>query len=440
MQITSWAQTEKYPTRILFVYDASQSMSGRWESDTKMNVAKKLLKQMLDSLKKVDNVELALRVYGHQSYVPPQDCGDTRLEVPFEPNNIDKIKHVLNQLEARGTTPIAHSLYLSGNDFPTTKGRNIIILITDGIEACDGDPCEVSRELQKKGIILKPFVIGVGLDVDLKKTFECVGQYFDAANEQRFNDVLNIVISQALNNTTAQVNLLDIHHLPTETNVNMTFYNRKTGEVVHNYVHTMNAAGVPDTLTLDPFVTFDIVVHTIPPVLVDSVKVLVGKHLTIPAYVPQGTLLIKSSDVAVKPNIVVHQNEKKEIINVQNVNKSEKYLVGLYDIEILTLPRIIVEDVKIDPDHTTTIDIPASGVVNLIHRSKGYGSIYLKKGDRLEWVYNLDENTQQESLYLLPGNYEVVFRSRGVYQTVYTSSKSFKVYSKRAQQVRIDFN
>ena len=300
-------------------------MAGQWETGSKMKVAKRLLSSMLDSLKKVDHVELALRVYGHQSYVPPQDCGDTKLEVPFEPNNIDLIKHRLRQIEPRGTTPIAHSLYLSGGDFPDSKSRNIIILITDGIEACDGDPCAVSRELQKKGVVLKPFVIGIGLDVDLKKTFECVGHYYDASNEKQFNDVLNIVISQALNNTTAQVNLLDANHKPTETNVNMTFYNNRTGAVAYNYIHPMNAHGVPDTLVFDPFSTFDMVVHTIPSVRVDSIKMIVGKHVTIPAFVPQGSLVIKSTDTKVKPDIIVHQDKKKEIINVQKINKAEKY-------------------------------------------------------------------------------------------------------------------
>ena len=414
-------------------------MSGQWESGTKMKVAKRMLINMLDSLKKVKNVQVALRVYGHQSFVPPQDCGDTRLEVPFEPNNIELIKQKLRQIEPRGTTPIAHSLYLSGGDFPDSKGRNIIILITDGIEACDGDPCAVSSELQKKGIVLKPFVIGIGLDVNLKKTFECVGHYYDATNERQFNEVLNIVISQALNNTTAQVNLLDINNKPNETNVNMTFYNHNTGAVVHNYIHTMNAYGVPDTLVFDPFTTYDMVVHTIPPVRVDTIKMQVGKHTIIPAYVPQGALVINSTDIKVKPDIVVHQNDKKEIINVQKINKPEKYLVGKYDIEILTLPRIIVEDVEISPNHTTKIDIPASGVATINHRALGYGSVYVKRGDKLEWVYNLTEGKQQDVLYLLPGKYLVVFRNRKAYETVYTISKDFKVYSKRSQQIRIDY-
>ena len=40
------------------------------------------------------------------------------------------------------------------------------------------DPCLVSKSLQNEGFILKPFVIGVGLDKSYKKSFDCVGKIF----------------------------------------------------------------------------------------------------------------------------------------------------------------------------------------------------------------------------------------------------------------------
>ena len=66
------------PTRILFLFDASQSMIAKWESNTKFEVARRLLGNMVDSLQRLDNLELALRVYGHTKHYPPQDCDDTR--------------------------------------------------------------------------------------------------------------------------------------------------------------------------------------------------------------------------------------------------------------------------------------------------------------------------------------------------------------------------
>jgi len=164
-------------TRILFIFDASQSMNGYWQKNRKIDIAEKVLIHIIDSLEGLSNVKMALRLYGHQSPVPPQDCNDTKLEVPFSENNAGKIRQKLRYIVPKGTTPIAHSLELGAKDFPPDcdNCRNIIILITDGIEACDGDPCEVSYELQKQGIVLKPFVIGIGIDENFKETFDCIG-------------------------------------------------------------------------------------------------------------------------------------------------------------------------------------------------------------------------------------------------------------------------
>ena len=153
-------------TRILFVFDASFSMAGYWESDQKINIARNFLIDIIDSLQNLKNVQMALRVYGHQSPVPPQDCNDTKLEVPFNINNAHQIRQKLKFLTPKGTTPIAFSLEKAAGDFPPCSDcRNIIILITDGIEECKGDPCAVSRKLQTMGITLKPFIIGIGIDL-----------------------------------------------------------------------------------------------------------------------------------------------------------------------------------------------------------------------------------------------------------------------------------
>ena len=48
--------------RVLFIFDASQSMLGRWQSGRKIDIAKNLLSKMVDSLSNLDNLEIALRV------------------------------------------------------------------------------------------------------------------------------------------------------------------------------------------------------------------------------------------------------------------------------------------------------------------------------------------------------------------------------------------
>ncbi|MEC8739218.1 MAG: VWA domain-containing protein, partial [Bacteroidota bacterium] len=212
-------------TRILFLLDASGSMYAKMEESNRINIAKKLLIRLADSLTQLENVEIALRVYGHQSMKQKRNCRDTKLEVPFGELNQIQIREKIKGIRPKGTTLIAYSLQEAAYDFPQDKAsRNIIILITDGIEECDGDPCAVSLALQKQGVILKPFIIGLGKNAKFRSEFDCVGQFFEAKTEKDFQNVLNIVVSQALNNTTIQVNLLDVYGRPTETDVNMTFY------------------------------------------------------------------------------------------------------------------------------------------------------------------------------------------------------------------------
>ena len=164
-------------TRILFVMDASNSMNAFWENEPKINASRRILLEALKPIENAPNTELALRLYGHQTRIEPgkQDCDDTKLEVPFGPHQGDAIRKTMNEVRCLGTTPIARSLEKAGGDFPDNNARNIIILITDGIEACDEDPCAVSRALQAKGVVLKPFVIGIGLEDGGKYNLKCIG-------------------------------------------------------------------------------------------------------------------------------------------------------------------------------------------------------------------------------------------------------------------------
>ena len=432
------AQQEKPPerkvpdTHILFIFDGSQSMAGDWQSDKKINIARKILINIIDSLEKVQNVQMALRIYGHQSPVPPQDCEDTKLEVPFGPNNAPRIRQELRFINPKGTTPIAYSLQQGGRDFPPCEDcRNIIILITDGIEACEGDPCEVSHELQKQGVTLKPFIIGIGIDEGFKKTFDCIGNYYNAKDEERFRQVMEVVISQALNATTAQVNLLDSYGNPTETDVNMTFYDKYSGRIKYNYMHTINHMGNPDTITLDHLVTYKIKINTLPPVIIDSARMTVGIHNIIAASAPQGYLVIKEKGGNNYRNVtcIIRKNKEMNTLNYQAFGRTEKYLTGKYDIEIPILPKLIKKDVVISQNQTTTVEVNRPGIVTLVKTTTGFGSIYSLNGNNQEWIYNIDPELRNESIVLQPGDYRVVYRSRNAKQTLYTVVKNFKIKS-----------
>ncbi len=426
-------------TRILFIFDASQSMLGRWQSDTKFNIAKRIVSEMLDSVANLKNTEFALRVYGHQYQYPPQVCSDTKLEVAFAPGNTGKIKSRLRTITPRGTTPLAFSLEQSAKDFPPCANcRNIVVLITDGMEECSGDPCAVSRMLQKNGIILKPFIIGIGQDFNL--AFNCIGTYFDATNEKDLRKALNVVISQALNSTTLQVNLLDESGRPTETDAGMTFTDLYSGKVKYNFIHTMNNRGLPDTLVIDPLITYRVDIHTLPPVVIDTLRITPGKHTVVATDAPQGYLQLKMAGVSNASKglqSIIRKSGSFQTLNIQNFGETEKYITGKYDMEVLSLPRITLNDIVINQSHTTTIEIPEPGIAVFRKSFNGYGTLLLNDKNKLTRIYELNESLTLETLYLQPGSYRIIFRPKNSRSTLYTVEQSFIIESGKTTDIQL---
>jgi Ca-activated chloride channel family protein len=381
-----------------------------------------------------------LRVYGHQSVKTKRDCKDTKLEVPFERNNHDQIKEQIRLLKPKGTTLIAYSLEQAAYDFPSTPGvRNIIILITDGIEECNGDPCAVSTALQKQGVILRPFIIGLGLTDAYREQFDCVGRFFEAKTEEDFEQVLNVVVSQAVNNTSCQVNLLDAYGRPTETDVNMTFTDSRSGKTIYNYMHTLNYRGYPDTLYVDPSYSYDLKVHTIPPQYKKGIKLIAGKHNTIAVDAPQGSLNLKIDGVTNYKNLqaLVIDPKTKEIVNVQDFNANIKYITGSYDVEILTLPRLTQKGVSIVQDKSTTLQVRQPGKVNVICRSDLVIAIYRRIEGELVLVKNLQNKGNQNVTVLQPGKYELIYRLAEDKDASLTKTKGFTVSSGEVTHINI---
>ncbi len=425
-------------TRILFLLDASGSMLEQWErpNQTRWSVAKSILTKLVDSLRQNSKLELGLRIYGHRSPQEIKNCKDTWLEVPFKARNHSLIIDKLQQIKPKGVTPITYSLEQAANDFPPGPGyRNIVILITDGIESCGGDLCAMSKAMQKNGVFLRPYIIGLGLRSE--KTLECAGKYIDADTPGKFNNVLNEALESSFAKTTVSVQLLDGNQQPTETNVNITFVNSLTGAPMYDFVHYLDRNKMPDTVQIDPVVEYDLVVNTVPSVIRKNVPIAIGKHnmITIPA--AQGNLIIQQEGRR-DNNLqsIIRQTGKPETIQTQQSNKTVRYLTGKYTVETLTLPRRTFE-VDIQPNKTKTILLPSPGVVNFNTISTGYGSLYELKDGGQQWVCNLNDLKSQFTLTLLPGQYKIVFRVKQATGSKYTAYKNFTLKTGETLSVNV---
>lgn len=436
---TQTKEVQKLPekTRILFLVDGSGSMLDAWArpNQTKITVAKRIMTKLVDSLRHNDKLELALRIYGHRYPKEQNNCEDTRLEVPFKPKNHSLIINTLNEIKPKGVTPITYSLEQAAKDFPVGTGyRNILILITDGIESCGGDLCATSRELQKKGVFLRPYIIGLGTRAE--KSLECAGRYIDASTPDEFYRILNQAIESTMAKTTVSIELLDSRQQPTETNVNVSFINTYTGMPMYDFVHQRNAQGKTDTIQVDPVIEYDLVVNTVPAVIRKHIMLDIGKHNVIKIPAPQGNITVQQEGRK-DFQAVVRQAKHSEILHTQSGGETFRYLTGPYEVETLTLPRRIFE-VEVEPNKTKTVYLPSPGVVNINTISTGYGSLYEIQNDGTQkWVCNLNDLKPRFSLTLLPGRYKVVFRVKHATGSKYTGFKYFSLKTGETVSVNV---
>jgi Ca-activated chloride channel family protein len=181
---------------VLLILDASYSMLNRVAGGlTRFGVARNAVSVVADLFP--DDGFLALRFYGSQTPVSRMDCTDTVLAVPFAPaaQNRPAIKAALAASHARGLTPIAYSLSQAIGDFPSSSLERTVVLISDGGESCNGDPCTEAAFLHTtQGFVIN--TVGFMTNGLPRAQLRCIaaasgGEYFDVSTAVTFQDQLN---------------------------------------------------------------------------------------------------------------------------------------------------------------------------------------------------------------------------------------------------------
>jgi Ca-activated chloride channel family protein len=136
--------------------------------------------------------------------------------------------------------------------------------------------------------------------------------------------------------------------------------------------------------------------------------------------------------------VVVRKAKTSETVNVQQINELAKYIVGNYDIEILTTPRLNIDSIEISQNATTTIEIPMFGTAQINKGNEMIGALFVKDNGRLKWVCSLNDEIVNESLSLLPGEYTAILRGKKATATLQTIARDFKIESSQITTVTLN--
>jgi Mg-chelatase subunit ChlD len=181
------------------VFDASNSMWGQIDGQPKISIAKEILQDALEWLP--GDLSLALRVYGHQHRRELRNCRDSELLVPPGLGNRERIREAIAAFRPRGQTPLGYSLEQISADLGGFAGERAVVLVTDGIESCGGNPAAAAGALRKASGA-PVHVIGFGLgsagDEDLAGLRAIAeasnGKFLTAGSAEELRDALTVTV------------------------------------------------------------------------------------------------------------------------------------------------------------------------------------------------------------------------------------------------------
>ena len=180
---------------VVIVLDASGSMWGQIEGENKIVIARDVLGNLLNTTP--TDRRIGLVAYGHNR---KGDCGDIEELAPVGTDRQSMIDRV-NALNPKGKTPLSKAVMIAAEKLKYTEEKATVVLISDGIETCELDPCEVANNLEELGVDFTAHVVGFDVsDAEANRQLQCLaentgGQFLSASNAGELTQALEQTVA-----------------------------------------------------------------------------------------------------------------------------------------------------------------------------------------------------------------------------------------------------
>lgn len=184
---------------VVIALDSSGSMAENVGGEPKITAAQIAIAEFVDSLPEA--TQISLIAFGHKGSNADTDkvvsCQGIETVYPLGEKNSDRFKQAVNSFSPTGYTPLAATLKLAGKNLASLKNennRNVIYLVSDGIETCDGNPVEIAKQLQNSNTELIINVIGFDVDNTAQQQLKAIaeaggGEYYSASDRTSLQKV-----------------------------------------------------------------------------------------------------------------------------------------------------------------------------------------------------------------------------------------------------------
>lgn len=182
--------------RAIIVLDGSGSMWAQIDGEARITIARETLASVLATLPA--DLELGFMTYGHRE---KGNCTDIEMLIEPAAGTGQAIIAAAQAINPKGMTPISDAVRLAAEDLRFTEQKATVILITDGLETCEVDPCALASELESQGIDFTTHVLGFGLSDEEGQQVACLaentgGQYLSANDGAALVEALTTAVAQ----------------------------------------------------------------------------------------------------------------------------------------------------------------------------------------------------------------------------------------------------
>jgi len=184
--------------RAIIVLDGSGSMWAQVEGKARITIARETLKSVLADVP--DSLELGFMTYGHRE---KGNCGDIEMLVEPAAGTAAAIAKAAEGISPKGMTPLSDAVRLAAEDLRFTEQKATVILITDGLETCDVDPCALGNDLESQGVDFTAHVLGFGLSDEEGRQVACLaentgGKYLSAEDGDDLAEALATTVAEVV--------------------------------------------------------------------------------------------------------------------------------------------------------------------------------------------------------------------------------------------------
>lgn len=173
--LAGWAQAadaaDASRAPLIVILDASGSMWGQVDGENKIVIARRALADLVDALPAAS--QLGLVAYGHRR---KGDCDDIETVVPLGVLDAAALKAKVDALQPTGKTPITASVERALEIVEAGGAAATIILLSDGLETCGGDPCRAVQLAREAGTELVLHVVGFDVANEDLTQLQCMAQ------------------------------------------------------------------------------------------------------------------------------------------------------------------------------------------------------------------------------------------------------------------------